>query len=565
MKLISLKIRDRFRSLPPNFEIHFQQGLERADISEFRPYCLVGLNGCGKSNILEALAQIFYHLELCVSVNLPSQLRGSDIFSRKGGTIESYHLEYYWYDKEVSKFDMSHIHKVIVDKQKNSSPRMSVSNVNTFGEERFVSLEPSAGNKMAAEGKLYLPQYVVAYSSGENETLSIPFIKTRLLHLDEFREYTSQGYEGMPTPENGLIYIDASMSQAILLCCLLFEDDTTLSNLRDYDTTGILDVKRFRICLREHTFVHSHNNKRENLSYFKLLWNTYFQKFKQCATMSWKDTSLEESVVYYDFYVNGATKMAFKSHFHSAIECFQAFRLLYELNYYKVGIQKEKEFYNSKDIYSEGMFSLPGYDEDTFHFLDFFITKRLAESDETVDMQLKGFSDGEHQFIHTMAICMLLKDSDSLILLDEPETHFNPNWRSRFISMLNTSLLNGCRNSKRDVAICNFLKEVLITSHSPFIISDCLPHHVLILNKDKEGDTKAETAAQAGIKTYGTSVNILTAAIFDNDDSIGQRAYEELLSIKDAAKDKDKAISEINQRFGESLDKLIAISQIKEK
>lgn len=187
----------------------------------------------------------------------------------------------------------------------------------------------------------------------------------------------------------------------------------------------------------------------------------------------------------------------------------------------------------------------------------------MAKTGEQKEILLKGFSDGEHQFIHTMSVCLMLKDSDSLILLDEPETHFNPNWRSMFISMLNESLRNGCRNSKKDVSTCNFLKEVLITSHSPFIISDCLPHHVLILHKDNKGNTTAETAAQACINTYGASVNIITAAIFDNEDSIGRRAYKEMQEIKYSADDKTKAINEIKRRFGESLDKLVVISQLK--
>lgn len=566
MKLISLKIGERFRSLPPNFELDFQKELNRANVSEFRPYCLVGLNGCGKSNVLEALAHIFYHLELCVSINLPSQLQAGDIFSRTGGVLGSYHLEYFWYDRDTVDLDLEKVLKVTIEKNDNQAPRMYVSGINSNnGNRRIVSLEPSFGNGMAAEGKKYLPKYVVAYSSGENETLSIPFIKARLLHLDEFREYTAKGYEGMPTPENGLIYVDANMSQAILLCCLLFENDRTLGNLRAFDTTGILDIKRFRMSLREHDFISMHHNKQEKLSYFKLLWDTYFRKFKQCSTMSWQDSSQGELVVYFDFYVTKATKKAFQEHFHTAIECFQAFRLLYELNYYKVGIQKEKEVYNSKGIYTDGKFSLPGPEEDAFHFLDFFITKKTTKSGETKEILLKGFSDGEHQFIHTMSVCLLLKDSDSLILLDEPETHFNPNWRSLFISMLNESLCNGCSSSKKDVYTCNFLKEVLITSHSPFIISDCLPHHVIILRKDKNGNTIAETAAQTCIKTYGASVNILTAAIFDNADSIGRRAYKEMQKIKDTAQDKSKAINEINQRFGESLDKLVVVSQLKGK
>ena len=105
MKLISLKIEERFRSLPQNFEIKFQPQIDQTAMSDFRPYCLVGLNGCGKSNVLEALAHIFYHLELCVSVNLPSQIQASDIFSRTGGKIVSYHLKYYWHDSGNSSYD----------------------------------------------------------------------------------------------------------------------------------------------------------------------------------------------------------------------------------------------------------------------------------------------------------------------------------------------------------------------------------------------------------------------------------------------------------------------------
>lgn len=565
MKLIKLKIGERFRSLPSNFEIKFQPEFDGLDVLEFRPYCLVGLNGCGKSNVLEALAHIFYHLELCVSVNLPTQIQASDIFSRIGGEIPVYHIEYLWYNIGTSEFNSRAIKKVTIIKKANHAPQMFLSTIGNEDNKEVVSLEPSLINKMEAEGKKYLPQYVVAYSSGENETLSIPFIKTRLLHLDEFREYTSHDYKDLPTAENGLIYVDANMSQAMLLCCLLFEDEQTLANLRAYDKTGILDIKQFRMSLREHFLLYSHDGKENKLSYFRLLWATLFKRFKQCATMSWQDNSQEQCIIYYDFYVNNSTKKAFRKHFHSAMECFQAFRLLYELNYYKIGVQKEKEIYGSKGIYTEGKFSLPGPEDDSFHFLDFFITKKISTSGETKNILLKSFSDGEHQFIHTMSICLLLKDCDSLVLLDEPETHFNPNWRSSFIRMLNESLKNGCINSRHDASTCNFLKEVLITSHSPFIISDCLPHHVIILRKDKNGKTKADTAAQESIKTYGSSVNILTAEIFGNDDSIGQRAYEEMQNIKNSTTNTSKAIAEINSRFGDSIDKLIAIRQLKGK
>ena len=63
MKLLRLKINEKFRSLQPGFEVCFlrEWNYEKAD--EFNPYVLAGRNGSGKSNILEVLAAIFYHLD----------------------------------------------------------------------------------------------------------------------------------------------------------------------------------------------------------------------------------------------------------------------------------------------------------------------------------------------------------------------------------------------------------------------------------------------------------------------------------------------------------------------
>ncbi len=63
MKLLRFKLGVRFRSLPADFELHFLRGWDQQSCFEFSPYCLVGCNGTGKSNILEALAAIFYHIE----------------------------------------------------------------------------------------------------------------------------------------------------------------------------------------------------------------------------------------------------------------------------------------------------------------------------------------------------------------------------------------------------------------------------------------------------------------------------------------------------------------------
>ena len=65
MKLLRLKINQEngFRSLQKDFEMFFLQEENENEATAFNPYVFAGKNGSGKSNVLEALSEIFYHLD----------------------------------------------------------------------------------------------------------------------------------------------------------------------------------------------------------------------------------------------------------------------------------------------------------------------------------------------------------------------------------------------------------------------------------------------------------------------------------------------------------------------
>ena len=122
---------------------------------------------------------------------------------------------------------------------------------------RLIPFIPPIGDSTISEGKMYLPDLVVGYSSGENEILSLPFIKNRLVHLDEYKEAIKDDRDFIE-PETSLVYIDEEMSQAVLLACLIFEDRETLKPLKK--ELGILGIQSFRMNLHNH-FIELINKK----------------------------------------------------------------------------------------------------------------------------------------------------------------------------------------------------------------------------------------------------------------------------------------------------------------
>jgi len=215
--------------------------------------------------------------------------------------------------------------------------------------------------------------------------------------------------------------------------------------------------------------------------------------------------------------------------------------------------------YKSRGFYTDGKLPEAGPDDRVFYFLDYMILKKIDGLDKPKELLLREFSDGEHQFLHTMGICLMLKDRRTLLLLDEPETHFNPGWRAKFIKVLNDSLTAGGTN--------NFLKDVILTSHSPFVISDCLPNNVIFFKRNKDNHKiEAKTARELDFNTYGASVEIILDELFDYNQTIGDWSNKELMditfeSLKSEA-DVDQLKKRLNKLLGESIEKDLVLSKL---
>ncbi len=587
MKLLRLKITDPkgFRSLQAGFEYHFRNDWNLQEEQDFAPFVCAGPNGSGKSNLLEALATIFYHLEYIYLENLPDSFRFEEETNPGGFRSETaipdgFEIEYLIrpQDALTTKGHNGQAHVRIV-KQHGEAPKWFL--LNYAEQEGAVDLPISQ-----TLARQLLPEYVLGYSSGENEILSLPFFKMRFVQFDEYDQALKQQLPYPGRPESRLTYLDSGFSQAILLCNLLLQDDNTIA-LLDKDVK-IEAIKEFRIIIRRSievdesripAFGSQDENRREtieeivknhpalsviedesqtkryrvNLVHLLDGDNTsdkIIPRLKRCATCWYLDEDNDTLIL--DYWVNEATRQAFRENFDfeinsSPIALFQAFQVLLTLNFFSVSDQLKADLYQSDSHYMSETVPTLASDERIMRFK----LVKFRKTDVTESVMLKDLSDGEHQLLHTLGLCLLFKNTQSLFLLDEPETHFNPDWRANFVTRLHQSF----GESKG--------QEMLVTTHTPFLISDSRPEKVLVFSKhEKTGEVSVKNPEY---NTLGASINKITMATFGKRETIGGFAQDKLKKFRqdfEDGKDKEQLIAEINRQLGDSVEKVLLIKTI---
>ncbi|MEZ8232117.1 AAA family ATPase [Vibrio splendidus] len=142
-----------------------------------------------------------------------------------------------------------------------------------------------------------------------------------------------------------------------------------------------------------------------------------------------------------------------------------------------------------------------------------FINTRVRLINPNTVTLYDRLSDGEHQLIQIIGSLILFGSQQSLFILDEPESHFNPEWRIEFVDIIN----NYVDLSKL---------ELIISTHSPFVLSACKSKRVLHFQKDPDGCVAIQSLGN--VETYGASFDSLLASVFDLDVLISKKPLSEL-------------------------------------
>lgn len=471
---------------------------------------VIGWNGSGKSNVLEALAIIFRDL---IAKKRTPAFAFQLAYRMGAGENQRYIFIDADPDREKDAF-LVHVADTRQIRQNDLTHSLF-----DFGDDADKS--PQGGPiKLTAflnADSEYLPRYVFSYYSGESPRMQ-----------DIFESYLKSYYKELldsdvdPAPKR-LFYALPVHSQFVLLAFLIQPDQKVKDFLeKELGIDPENGVESVLFVLREPPW-----DSKEGDSRF---WNArgLVQRFldrlmKVSLAPITVKRNLKKSI-----WNRNTSKHEYKYLYVKDVES------LKEL----VGHQPANEFF--RDLESTYVSEL---------IEEVRIRVRLKKNDGSVTF--RELSEGEQQLLTVLGLLRFTAEDESLFLLDEPDTHLNPRWCVDYLNYLKSFV--GQNIEGRDNS------HIVLTTHNPLAIAELVKEQVQILYREAgSGTVRAENPA-VDPKGMGFS-GIVTSDMFGLGTSLDKATNDELLALhqlstqKSALNDIDRArLVEIRKRL-EGLD-----------
>lgn len=421
MKIDYLQINSRFKNLD-QVRIEF-------DENELMTV-VVGLNGSGKSNVLEALVSIFRNLDL-----------GEE-------PLFAYEIKYKLGEGKSEKFI-----KVMADPNWGETPSKQYkieywdNNQESLFSEIIWKDVPLSKIIRDREGvSPFLPRHVFAYYSGPSDRLEERFKK----HRTDFYRRLLRNQLKLEGEIRPLFYAKPIHSQYVLLAFFLeSQSNKELAFLRDQ--IGIEDLDSVHFVFRQPPWTKS-SNKGE------LFWGAsgvvreFIERVFPHSLAPMKLTRNE------DVTLTGANiKNEF---FHLFLPDLDAL--------HKVAGNL------SPDVFFKMLEST---------LLSEMISEvRVRVKVKNVEnaLSFRELSEGEQQLLTVLGLLKFTGGKDSLFLLDEPDTHLNPAWDVKYLRFIREFVPN------MDTS------HIIMISHNPLAISELEKKQVQVMWKDEDSQVHAD-------------------------------------------------------------------------
>ncbi|HLO56028.1 MAG TPA: AAA family ATPase [Saprospiraceae bacterium] len=411
---------------------------------------LLGQNATGKSNFIETLVLIFKYLDL----------------SKFGSTPRFPDFEY-----EIKYKCREHNIKITCkedEKTKKPSYKIDV-------DEKKQSYKSFFTNK-----EIYLPKYVFTYYSGISNRLERHFDENQNRFYETLidEKSTKEDIEGL----RRLFYVQLVHSYFVLLAFFAFEDKKTKSFLKDY--LNIVDIES--ILFKFH--------KKPN-------WAKRAKSFED--EFMWGAKGVVREFLEKLWAISLApivNKESFKESFRDSDNKTMEYLYLYIPD--KNKLKELSSFYQTNTELFKAL--------ESTYISDLIDEVRVKVRKTNVDNEItfKELSEGEQQLLTVLGLLKFTKDKETLVLLDEPDTHLNPLWKWHYLDLLNDIYRNDSETESLDETT-----HIIINTHDPLVIGGLKKEQIRIFKRNPENGNVIAEPAEKDPKGMGVA-GILTSELF---------------------------------------------------
>jgi predicted ATPase len=399
---------------------------------------LIGLNATGKSNLMEVIVVIFRDLDL---ERIPQGQKNKSSFD--------YYIKYKCRKNTIE-----------VEYLNESGYSFKINN-NTITRAAFFR-----------DKVTYLPNHVFVYYSGISERLKDLYSDHTKKYYDEIIKPDAKHKQFDTLPK--IFLVQPIHTNFALIAFYMFKD-------QEKETIQFL---------REEMKIHDFGS-----ALFTLKQPTWSKSRKEDHDRFWGATGLVRRFLE-DLYRFSLAPIEYTERRASTYKKNETINLLY---LYIKDRETFQELVNTK-MYSDKISLFNALN--SIEISDMLDDVKIKVKKEFVNGELSmgELSEGEKQLLTVLGMLKFTKDEETLVLLDEPDTHLNPMWKWKYLEYLDNVV------KKHETT------QIIFCTHDPLVIGSMDNSQVRVFKRDKKGNT---TAFEPETSPKGLGVaGILTSELF---------------------------------------------------
>ncbi|WP_435258234.1 AAA family ATPase [Thioclava sp. FR2] len=163
------------------------------------------------------------------------------------------------------------------------------------------------------------------------------------------------------------------------------------------------------------------------------------------------------------------------------------------------------------------------------------------DGNDSGDVSFSDLSDGERQLLMVLGLIRVSRGKEALFLLDEPDTHLNPAWQLTYLELI---------KEWTEVAADKDRCQIIMTSHNPLTIASLSKQEVRVM---QQSDAARLVISEPFADPRGMGFTATLTQIFGLSTTLDLATQQQI--------DDRNALARIEQRSEEQQKELIAINE----